>query len=78
MTVMEGARLAGRVSGDSTVAYAWAYAMAVESAAVITPPARARWLRALLLERERIANHLGDLGFLGNDAALGWARQFCV
>jgi len=72
MTLAEGARLAGRVSGDSAVAYAWAYAMAVETAAGITPPPRALWLRALLLERERIANHLGDLGFLGNDAALAF------
>jgi len=31
MTLEEGAKLAGRVSGDSTVAYAWAYAMAVEA-----------------------------------------------
>ena len=72
MTVEEGARLAGRVSGDSTVAYAWAYAMAVEAAAGVIPPPRASWLRALLLERERIASHLGDLGFLGNDAALSF------
>ena len=33
---------------------------------------RALWLRALLLERERIANHLGDLGYLGNDVALSF------
>jgi Ni,Fe-hydrogenase III large subunit/Ni,Fe-hydrogenase III component G len=72
MTLAEGVRLAGRVSGDSTVAFAWAYSMALESAAEMTPPPRALWLRALLLERERIANHLGDLGFLGNDAALGF------
>jgi Ni,Fe-hydrogenase III large subunit/Ni,Fe-hydrogenase III component G len=72
MTLADGARLAGRVSGDSAVAYAWAYAMAAESAAGVTPPPRALWLRALLLERERIANHLGDLGFLGNDAALAF------
>jgi Ni,Fe-hydrogenase III large subunit/Ni,Fe-hydrogenase III component G len=70
--VHEGYRLAGRVSGDSTVAYAWAYCMAAEGAAQITPPVRALWLRALLLERERIANHLGDLGFLGNDAGLAF------
>src|SRR5688572_7980831 len=40
------------------------------------PPARSRaralWLRALLLERERIANHLGDLGYLGNDGGLAF------
>jgi Ni,Fe-hydrogenase III large subunit len=65
-------RLAGRVSGDSTVAFGWAYCMALESALGIAVPARAQWLRALLLERERVANHLGDLGALGNDAALAF------
>ncbi|MBP6777534.1 MAG: NADH-quinone oxidoreductase subunit C [Piscinibacter sp.] len=69
---LEAHRLAGRVSGDSTVAYAWAYCMALESAAGCTVPDRATALRALLLERERVANHLGDLGALGNDAALAF------
>jgi len=72
MPLAEGHRLAGRVSGDSTVAYAWAYAMAAESATGCVIPPRAAWLRALLLERERVANHLGDLGALGNDAALAF------
>ena len=69
---VEAVRLAGRVSGDSTVAYAWAYSMALESAAGIDVPARAAALRAIMLERERIANHLGDLGALGNDAGLAF------
>lgn len=69
---LQAHRLAGRVSGDSTVAYAWAYCMALESACAMTVPERAGWLRALLLERERVANHLGDLGALGNDAALAF------
>ena len=69
----DGARLAGRVSGDSTVAYAWAYAAAVESMAGVAVPPRASWLRALMLERERVANHLGDLGALGNDGGFGFA-----
>ena len=72
MRLVEGAKLAGRVSGDSTVAYAWAYCMALESIAAATPPERALMLRALLLERERIANHLGDLGYLGNDGGLAF------
>jgi len=72
MTLEAGARLAGRVSGDSTVAFAWAYAMAVEGAAGAEPPPRAAALRACLLELERIANHLGDLGYLGNDVALSF------
>jgi len=72
MTLEEGARLAGRVSGDSTVAYAWAWAMAVEGASGIEPPPRALALRGVLLELERIANHLGDLGYLGSDVALSF------
>ena len=65
-----GAKLAGRVSGDSHTAFAWAYCMAVETATACSVPERAIWLRALFLEMERVANHLGDLGFLGNDVAL--------
>src|SRR5438034_6483919 len=72
LPIAEGGRLAGRVSGDSTVAYAWAYAQAVECIADIAPPPRAAWLRALALERERIANHLGDLGSLGNDGGFAF------
>jgi Ni,Fe-hydrogenase III large subunit len=63
------AKLAGRVSGDSTVAYALAFARAVEAAAGAAVPERAVWLRALLAELERVANHLGDIGAICNDAA---------
>jgi Ni,Fe-hydrogenase III large subunit/Ni,Fe-hydrogenase III component G len=72
-TPLEAADLAARVSGDTTVAYGLAYCMAVESACAATVPARAQWLRALALERERVANHLGDLGALGNDAGFAFA-----
>jgi Ni,Fe-hydrogenase III large subunit len=72
LPALEAYRLAGRVSGDSTVAYAWAYCMALESAWGCELPARAAWLRAVLLARERVANHLGDLGALGNDVALAF------
>ncbi|NMM39089.1 MAG: Ni,Fe-hydrogenase III large subunit [Glaciimonas sp.] len=74
--IADGYKLAGRISGDSTVAFAWAYCMAVEAATTSQTPPRAQWLRALLLERERIANHLGDLGGIGNDAgfAVGLAQ----
>jgi Ni,Fe-hydrogenase III large subunit len=46
--------------------------MAVEGLAGVAPPPRALWLRALALERERVANHLGDLGYLGNDGGLAF------
>jgi Ni,Fe-hydrogenase III large subunit/Ni,Fe-hydrogenase III component G len=72
LSLDQGHRLAGRVSGDSTVAYAWAYCQAAESLSACVVPSRAVWLRALFLERERVANHLGDLGYLGNDAAFAF------
>jgi Ni,Fe-hydrogenase III large subunit/Ni,Fe-hydrogenase III component G len=72
MTLAQCARLAGRSSGDSTVAYAWAYAQAAESITGVQVPARAVWLRAVALEIERVHNHLGDLGYLGNDVALAF------
>ncbi|OWJ67419.1 NADH-quinone oxidoreductase subunit C [Inquilinus limosus] len=63
------ARLAGRASGDSTVAYACAFAQAVEAGLGVRVPFRAAWLRTLMLELERLANHLGDIGAICNDAA---------
>jgi Ni,Fe-hydrogenase III component G len=69
---LDGHRLAGRIAGDTTVAFTWAYCMAVECALNGRIQPRAQWLRALLLERERIANHLGDLGALGNDAGFAY------
>jgi Ni,Fe-hydrogenase III large subunit len=64
-----GARLAGRTSGDSTVAYAFAYARAVEAALQVEVPESAVYLRALMAELERLANHFGDIGAICNDAS---------
>ncbi|MGE3284185.1 MAG: NADH-quinone oxidoreductase subunit C [Alphaproteobacteria bacterium] len=75
--VETAARLASRTSGDSTVAYAIAFAHAVETALGIVPPARAVWLRAVMAELERIANHLGDIGAICNDAAFSLMHAHC-
>jgi Ni,Fe-hydrogenase III large subunit/Ni,Fe-hydrogenase III component G len=72
MNCKDGVRLAGRISGDSTVTYAWAYSMAVEALGGYELQPRPLVLRALMLERERIANHLGDLGYLGNDGGFAF------
>jgi Ni,Fe-hydrogenase III large subunit len=72
-----GARVAARVSGDSTVAYSWAYARAIELALGAEPPVRALWLRGLMAEIERIANHLGDIGAVCNDAAFALMHTEC-
>ncbi len=68
-TLDAAAKLAGRTSGDSTVAYAFAFALATEAALQVTPPPRAVYLRALMAELERLANHFGDIGAICNDAS---------
>ena len=73
----KAARLAGRVSGDSTVAYALAFARAVEAALEIEAPPRAACLRALMAELERLANHFGDIGAICNDASFALMHAHC-
>ncbi|MBN9525504.1 MAG: nickel-dependent hydrogenase large subunit [Alphaproteobacteria bacterium] len=73
----DAARLACRISGDSAVAHALAFARAAEAAADIRPPPRADWLRAVMAELERIANHLGDIGAICNDVAYAFMSAEC-
>ena len=72
MALIDAHRLAARISGDSAVAFSWAYCQAVEGLLHVAVPARAVYLRALALELERLQNHLGDLGALGNDAGFAF------
>ncbi len=72
------ARLAGRISGDSTVAYALAFALAAEQALNGAPPPRAVWLRAIMAELERLANHLGDVGAICNDGGFALMLAHCA
>jgi Ni,Fe-hydrogenase III large subunit len=73
----KAARLAGRTSGDSTVAYALAFAHAVEAALELDVPPRAILLRALMAELERLANHFGDIGAICNDASFSIMHAQC-
>lgn len=70
-------KIAGRVSGDSTAAYAFAFARAAEAALNIAPPPRAQMLRGLMAELERLANHFGDIGAICNDAAFALMHAHC-
>jgi Ni,Fe-hydrogenase III large subunit len=72
LAAVEGHRLAARVSGDTAVAFAWAYCQALEAITASAVPARGQWLRGVFLELERLQNHLGDLGALGNDAGFAF------
>ena len=77
MDLDAAARLAARTSGDSAVAYGFAFARAAETALGAVPPQRAVWLRALMAELERLANHLGDIGAVCNDAAFALMLAHC-
>jgi Ni,Fe-hydrogenase III large subunit/Ni,Fe-hydrogenase III component G len=68
-TLDQATKLAARTSGDSTVAYAFAFAQATEAALQVKVPPRALYLRALMAELERLANHFGDIGAICNDAS---------
>jgi Ni,Fe-hydrogenase III large subunit len=76
-TLDEAARLASRTSGDSTVAYAYAFAQAAEAAMQVKAPPRALYLRALMAELERLANHFGDIGATCNDASFSLMHAQC-
>ena len=73
----DGVALAERVSGDTTIGHALAYCQAVEAAAGVTAPIRARWLRLVLLELERLYNHVGDVGMILNDTGFAVAHAHC-
>jgi len=64
-----GLFLAESISGDTAVGHALAYAHAIERLADVAVPPRARALRVVLLELERIYNHTADIGALATDVA---------
>lgn len=76
-TIERASRLAGRTSGDSTVAYALAFSRAVEAATGAIVPARAHYVRAIMAELERLANHCGDIGAICNDATFTIMHAHC-
>src|SRR5208283_3599588 len=59
--------LAESISGDSAFSHGTAFCAAIERAAEIEVPARAQFMRTILLELERIANHVADIGAIAND-----------
>ena len=68
-TLETGWKLAEKISGDSSFAHSLAYCQAVENIVNVTPPKIAFYWRALLLELERVYNHIADVGALAHDVA---------
>ena len=76
--IMTAARIAARISGDSTVAYSYAFALAIEAALKWRPPPRAILLRAIMAELERLSHHVNDVGAICNDASVVVLHAHCT
>lgn len=73
----EGVELAERISGDTTIGHSLAHCQALEALAGTEVPPRARYLRLILLEMERLYNHIADFGMLANDTGFAFAHAHC-
>jgi Ni,Fe-hydrogenase III large subunit/Ni,Fe-hydrogenase III component G len=69
--------LAERISGDTSVGHTLTLCQALEALAGIRPPERALWLRVVLLELERLYNHIGDVGMIVNDTGYAFGHAQC-
>ena len=76
--VASGLEIAERISGDTAVGHALAYCQAVEDAQHLRVPDSAQILRAVLLELERLYNHVADIGALCNDVGFGLAQAWAL
>ncbi len=70
-------RLAERISGDTSVGHALAHCQALEALSGCDVPRRARWLRVVLLELERLYNHVADVGMIVNDTGFAFGHSHC-
>lgn len=65
-------RLSEKISGDSSFSHSLALCQALEQLSEIVIPDRARYLRVMYAELERLANHFGDLGAIMMDAGFNF------
>lgn len=78
MPVPHCVRLAESISGDSGFAHATAFCHAVERAAGVEVPLRARVMRSVCLELERLYNHIADIGAICTDVAFVTANMHAM
>ena len=78
LPVNHAVTLAESVSGDSAFSHATAFCQAVEQAAGVEAPERARRMRSVLLELERVYNHVADIGAIATDVGFGIANAHAM
>jgi Ni,Fe-hydrogenase III large subunit len=74
----EGVALAERISGDTSVGHALAYCQAVEALGSTALPERAAGVRTVLLELERLYNHVADTGAIVGDTGFAVGQSHCL
>ncbi|MFA5948377.1 MAG: hypothetical protein WC806_05440, partial [Candidatus Gracilibacteria bacterium] len=65
-------RLSEKISGDSSFSHSLAFCQALEQLGEVTVPKRARYLRVIYAELERLANHFGDIGAIMIDTGFNF------
>ncbi len=65
-------RLSEKISGDSSFSHSLAFCQAIEQLAGIVAPKRGLYLRTMYAELERLANHIGDIGFIMLDTGFNF------
>ena len=65
-------KLSEKISGDSSFSHSLAFCQAVEKLSDTKVPVRARYLRVVYAELERLANHFGDIGAIMTDTGFNF------
>lgn len=68
----EKVRLSEKISGDSSLSHSLAFCQAIEQLSGMKAPKRARYLRVIYAELERLANHFGDIGAIMIDTGFNF------